>query len=31
VLPPEKILLEATEVLDKQLKEFEEQIKVEEK
>jgi len=31
VLPPEKILLKATEVLDKQLKEFEEQLKVEEK
>jgi DNA-directed RNA polymerase subunit D len=29
VLPPEKILLEATKILDKQLKEFEEQLKVE--
>jgi DNA-directed RNA polymerase subunit D len=31
VLPPETILREATKILDKQLKEFEEQIKVEEK
>jgi DNA-directed RNA polymerase alpha subunit len=31
VLPPERILQEATKVLDKQLKEFEEQLKVEEK
>jgi len=29
VLPPERILQEATKILDKQLKEFEEQIKVE--
>jgi DNA-directed RNA polymerase subunit D len=31
VLPPERILKEATRILDKQLKEFEEQVKVEEK
>jgi DNA-directed RNA polymerase subunit D len=31
VLPPERILQEATKILDKQLKEFEEQLKVEEK
>jgi DNA-directed RNA polymerase subunit D len=31
VLPPERILPEATKILDKQLKEFEEQLKVEEK
>jgi len=31
VLPPERILREATKILDKQLKEFEEQVKVEEK
>ena len=31
VLPPEKILIKATEILDKQLKEFKEQLKVEEK
>jgi DNA-directed RNA polymerase subunit D len=30
-LPPERILQEATKILDKQLKEFEEQLKVEEK
>ena len=29
VLPPERILQEATKILDKQLKEFEEQVKVE--
>ena len=31
VLPPERILQQATKILDKQLKEFEEQVKVEEK
>ena len=31
VLPPERILQEATKILDKQLKEFEEQVKVENK
>jgi DNA-directed RNA polymerase subunit D len=31
VLPPERILQEATKILDKQLKEFEEQLKVKEK
>jgi hypothetical protein len=29
VLPPERIIQEATKMLDKQLKEFEEQVKVE--
>jgi len=29
VLPPERILQEATKILDKQLNEFEEQLKVE--
>jgi DNA-directed RNA polymerase alpha subunit len=29
VLPPERILQEATKILDKQLKDFEEQLKVE--
>jgi DNA-directed RNA polymerase subunit D len=31
VLPPERIIREATKILDKKLKEFEEQLKVEEK
>jgi DNA-directed RNA polymerase subunit D len=31
VLPPERIIQEATKILDKQLKEFEEQLKVEAK